>query len=103
MQTVQIVAIVVAAVGILAIAYLLRERLTRLVVKFGNRSVEVEAAPPPPPAPPPTLAGKGLALDQTTIKKSKINIHDSTMVAQKSKVKGADIEVTETPAPDEDD
>jgi hypothetical protein len=103
METVQIVAIVVAAVGIVVIAYLLRERLTRLAVKFGKGSVEVDAAPPRGASAPPALAGKGVALGETSVKDSDIRVTDSTLAAQKSKVKRSTIEVTEHPAQDADD
>ena len=102
MQTAEVVAIIVVAVGIVAIVYLLRERLTRFAFKFGNASVEADAAAPPRAPAPPPLEGRGLSLDRSTVKGSKIKVVDSTLIAQKSKVKDSTIDVSEHPGSDTD-
>jgi hypothetical protein len=97
MKTVYVVAIVAAAVGILALVFILRKRLTRLLVNSRWGSLQLEAEPDESPVKPPALPGKGVLLDRTTVDRSTVEVDNSTVAAHDARVKRSHIKTTESP------
>lgn len=97
METVYTVAIVAAAVGILALVFILRKRLTRLFVSSRWGSLRVEAEPDEGAVKLPTLPGKGVVLDGTKVDRSTVEVDNSTLLAHDAQVKKSHIKATESP------
>jgi hypothetical protein len=97
METVYIVAIVTAGVGILTLAFIFRKRLTRLGLNIQGNSLDLEAEPDQEATKLPPLPGKGVVLDDSRFKNSNVKVTDSTLMSRGSQVKGSSFEVSESP------
>ena len=96
METVYIVAIVTTGVAVLLLAFILRDRLTRLGLRFRGHSLDLNAARDPGP---PQLRGPGIVLDNSRIDRSTVKVRGSRFISRRSRVKRSELETSSTPPP----
>jgi hypothetical protein len=77
----------------LTLALIFRKRLTRLGVRFQESGLDLEAERP---SDPPSLLGKGVVIDDSKFKKSRVRVKNSTLKSRGTQVKGSSFDVSES-------